>query len=282
FTFCKIPFQRFLIPTGIPPLRSGTFELSNMNQSIDDMFSNCSMEMEKQVQNLYFPREIQNDLFREAWNKNSCAQQKLDMLQSRYKALTINHTKALCVYTGETPNLYEPLNGALRTGAANYSTPYFQYHALYFWLTSAIQILKNSCETVYRRTPNVYNGQKGQIMRFGYFASTSRKPDLFDFGSETCFHIETCYGAYIDKYSVIEGEEEVLVPSYEVFQVIDMVSNSHGDLRDCKKIFVLKSVGNSSILNCKAANHNQQIRSNLKLMLVFQLLIGLLWNQSLK
>uniref|UniRef100_A0A8C6S5J1 NAD(P)(+)--arginine ADP-ribosyltransferase n=1 Tax=Neogobius melanostomus TaxID=47308 RepID=A0A8C6S5J1_9GOBI len=215
-----------------------------------------------EFQNVYFPREIQNDRFRQAWDASmSCAQQKLDMLQSRNKALTDNHTRALCVYTGNT--LYEPLNGALKTGAANYSTPSFQYHALYFWLTTAIQILKNS----------FFNGQKGQKMRFGHFASTSRKPNLSHFGSETCFHIETCYGAYIDKYSVFEGEEEVLVPSYEVFKVTDIVSNSHGDLRDCKKIFVLKSTEEyRSTLNCKAAA--LQIRSNLKLMLIILSLTG--------
>ncbi|XP_072315100.1 erythroblast NAD(P)(+)--arginine ADP-ribosyltransferase-like, partial [Eucyclogobius newberryi] len=145
----------------------------------------------------------------------------------------------------------------------------FQYHALYFWLTSALQVLKNSCETTYKRTCDVYNGKQGTVMRFGYFASTSRSPFVVEYGEETCFHIKTCFGAFIGDYSVAPSEEEVLVPSYEEFRIVDIVAES-------TKIFVLESVGHSSNLNCNAANRNQEIRVNFALISIFQVLIALL------
>lgn len=122
-----------------------------------------------------------------------------------YQELTSNHTRAFCIYTNDEPNLYVPLNAALRTGAGIYSTPSFKYHALYFCLVSAIQILKNSCETTYRRTKDIYNGEINQNMRFGYFASSSQKPDLVQFGNDTCLHITTCYGAYIEVLNNCRG-----------------------------------------------------------------------------
>lgn len=264
--------------------QSGTIELSMMDKCIDDSFTNCNVKMDQQVKTVYFPREIKNPLFREAWDvSEECALEQLKKLQNMYQALTSNHTRALCIYTNDEPILYVPLNAALRTGAGIYSTPSFKYHALYFWLVSAIQILKNSCETTYRRTNDIYTGKINQNMRFGYFASSSRKPNLLQFGNETCFHIRTCHGAYIEKYSIIAGEDEVLIPPYEVFKVTKIVKNSYGSLQNCKKIFVLESVGTKSNLNCKATNlytenHNEQKRASFPLIFGLQLLIALLWN----
>ncbi|KAJ0055714.1 hypothetical protein NL108_009970 [Boleophthalmus pectinirostris] len=261
------------------PPQLGTIELSMMNQSIDDMFSNCIDKMATQVQEVYFPREIQISPFRDAWKKaTSCALKKLETLQTKSKELTINHTKALCIYTLESPKVYEQLNTALRTGAPNYNTTAFQYHALYFWITSALQIM-NSCQTTYRRTKNVYNGIVNTTMRFGNLASSSLRPNMNDiiFGSVTCFHIKTCLGAYIGNFSTYPSEEEVLIPPYETFKIIKIVATSYGALK-CNKIFVLESVGHKSNLNCKAVSHNQGTRANIPLILGFQLLIGLIWN----
>ncbi|KAJ0055707.1 hypothetical protein NL108_009955 [Boleophthalmus pectinirostris] len=257
-----------------------TFNLSMMNQCIDDMFDNCKEKMEEQVQKVYFPREIKNEEFKAAWEKSeTCSIRKLQNLQRMYSQLTINHTRALCVYTEEEPNIYRPLNAALRNGAANYSTSNFQYHALYFWITTALQILKpdQSIVQTYRKTGDVYNGQVNQTIRFGHFASSSLNSSLDDFGSETCFHIKTRLGANIDKYSEF-AEEEVLIPPYEKFKITKIVPNSYEKL-ECTKIFVLESEGQSSKLNCKAANHNQKMRANRALTIGFQILIGLTWSR---
>lgn len=251
-------------------------ELSMMDQCVDDKFTNCSEKMSKKVQEVYFPQEILNPPFQKAWNlAESCAKENLDKLPSENKALNKDHLQAICVYTNATTKMFTLLNGQVRNGAAVYDTPEFQYHALYYWLASAIDILEKSCEITYKRTSNVYSGKVGATMRFGYFASSSRSPFLAEYGNETCFLIKTCFGAYIGNFSVVPSEEEVLIPSYEEFRIKDIVSDSYEEFK-CKKIFVLESVGHSSNLNCKAANHNPEMRADFVLILGFQLLIGLL------
>lgn len=253
-------------------------ELSMMDQCVDDMFTSCVEKMSKKVQEVYFPREILNPPFRDAWNlAESCAKENLDKLPNQDKALTKDHLQAICVYTNASTKMFALLNEQVRNGAAVYDTPDFQYHALYFWLASAIDILGKSCEMTYKRTQNIYSGKLGTTMRFGYFASSSRSPFLVEYGNETCFFIKTCSGAYIGNYSVVPSEEEVLIPSYEEFRIADYVSDSYGEFK-CKKIFVLESVGHSSDLDCKAANHKQEMRAGFVLILGFQLLIGLMMN----
>lgn len=253
-------------------------ELNMMDQCIDDMFTGCLDKMSEKVQIVYFPREIQNPPFKNAWNlAESCAKTNLDKLPNDQKALTKDHLQAMCVYTNATTKMFALLNEQVRNGAATYDTEDFQYHALYFWLASAIDIIGKTCEMTYKRTPYVYSGKVGTTMRFGYFASSSRSPFLLEYGSETCFYIRTCSGGFIGNYSVVPREEEVLIPSYEEFRIVDIVADSYGEFK-CKKIFVLESVGHSSNGNCKAVNDSPELRSFFTLIVGFQLLIGLFWN----
>lgn len=253
-------------------------DLSMMDQCIDDMFNGCYDKMSEKVQKVYFPREIQNPPFRNAWDlAESCSKMNLDKLPDEDKALTKDHLQAICVYTNATTKMYALLNEQVRNGAASYDTADFQYHALYYWLATAIDMLGKSCEITYKRTPYVYTGEVGTTIRFGYFASSSRSPFLLEYGSETCFYIRTCQGGFIGKYSTFPSEEEVLIPSYEEFTITDIVADSYGEFK-CKKIFVLESAGHSSKLNCKAANSSREIRAFLSLIIGLQLLIGILWN----
>ncbi|KAK7910201.1 hypothetical protein WMY93_014885 [Mugilogobius chulae] len=261
-----------------------SYELSVMNASIDDELSGCTIKTGNKIISEYFPREIQAEPFRTAWKTaDSCAKNKLDRMQSKYKELNINHTRALCAYTKEKPLLYQPLNQALRQGSALYGTPDFPFHTVYFWLTSAIQILQKSCETTYRRTDIEIDGKVNQVMRFGQFASTSRDP-MLDFGMTTCFHIRTCRGAYISEYSDFKGEQEVLIPPYETFKIVEIVLGtyqnpvSYGEIKNCYKIFVLESASlYRSKLNCKIANGNGQIKANIPLIICVQIVIGFMW-----
>uniref|UniRef100_A0A3B4A8T9 NAD(P)(+)--arginine ADP-ribosyltransferase n=1 Tax=Periophthalmus magnuspinnatus TaxID=409849 RepID=A0A3B4A8T9_9GOBI len=239
-----------------------SIELSLMDDSIDDMFTDCRIKTTEKIIGVYYPREIQSDPFRLAWNEaDSCTSNMLEMTESKYKKLTVNHTRALCAYSKKTPSLYKPLNVALRQSSALYSTPAFPFHTIYFWLTSAIQILKTSCETTYRRTDLTFNGKLHQVIRFGQFASSSRNPNL-DFGRQTCFQIRTCLGAFISEYSNFKHEQEVLIPPYEKFKIIKILLGtiqnpaSYGEMKNCFRIFVLESVGSHTKLNCKVANRN--------------------------
>ncbi|KAK7910194.1 hypothetical protein WMY93_014878 [Mugilogobius chulae] len=227
--------------------------LCMMHQSVDDMYDGCENAMAKIVKTKYFPSEINmNALFREGWNKAiNCANNKYRTRPN--KALTIDQIRALCVYTAEKPKVYDPFNKAMQCNAARYTSNAFKYHALHFWLTSAIKTINpnRKCRITYRRNNVKFIGKKFQRIRFGSFASTSMRPDLVRFGTETCFYITTCYGASIQNYSDHAGEAEVLVPPYEKFQIIHIASGSYKGLSRCKNIFVLKSVGRESNLNCK-------------------------------
>ncbi|KAK7910191.1 hypothetical protein WMY93_014875 [Mugilogobius chulae] len=211
-----------------------TIPLSMMNQSVDDMYDGCNEAMAKKAASVYFPREIKNQPFNEAWRvAKSFAKTKYN--NRKDKELTLNQVQAIYVYTQEFPRFYENLNAAVRVGADSYMAA-FPFHAFHFWLTSAIQILSDNkqCQTTYRRNNVRFRGQVNQEIRFGYFASSSKEPSLTTFGKETCFHIETCFGASIENYSG-KSESEVLIPPYEKFKIIRIETGSYKSCCDPRR-----------------------------------------------
>ncbi|XP_055012537.1 NAD(P)(+)--arginine ADP-ribosyltransferase 2-like isoform X1 [Boleophthalmus pectinirostris] len=212
-----------VLPSAVESQKSGTIPLSMMDQSVDDMYDGCSDAMAKKVKRTYFPREKKNNqLFSKAWKQaESCANNKYNTRKN--KMLTKDQVQALCVYTAAWPNVYEPFNAAVRVSAANYTTNAFKYHALHYWLVSALQILRINkvCRTTYRRSKDTFTGQKNQEIRFGSFTSTSKNANLTTFGTETCFQITSCLGAYIKDYSALPHEREVLIPPYEKFRIME-------------------------------------------------------------
>nr|XP_020482106.1 ecto-ADP-ribosyltransferase 4-like [Labrus bergylta] len=226
--------------------------LGMVKDSVDDMYFGCQEKMMEKVKTYYFNKEIRNSKFESAWSETTkCAEKRP---READKALTKDHMHAICVYTDN--NIYDIFNTAVRTEASKYSFS-FQFHSLHFLLTSAIQILNSNykCHTTYRRTRSLFSGNVGQIIRFGSFASSSYLNNLTDFGNETCFKIKTCSGAYLGDYSAIDGEEEVLIPPYEMFTVTKKVLGplNYGELLDCEVVYWLESAGLRSRLNCKAA-----------------------------
>uniref|UniRef100_A0A8C6S6L7 NAD(P)(+)--arginine ADP-ribosyltransferase n=1 Tax=Neogobius melanostomus TaxID=47308 RepID=A0A8C6S6L7_9GOBI len=164
-------------------------------------------------------KQMKDSLFKSAWKKaESCANKKYETRKD--KALTKDHLQAICAYTAGQPKLFEPFNAAVRRGRIN-----------------------KLCRITYRRK-----------VRFGSFTSTSKEPNLLQFGKKTCFHIQTCFGAYLKDYSVLgKHEREVLIPPYEMFKIVKITKGSYEKMTNCNTIFVLKNAGNLSNLNCKAA-----------------------------
>ncbi|XP_067438123.1 ecto-ADP-ribosyltransferase 5-like isoform X5 [Thunnus thynnus] len=237
----------------LPIVNSSSFPLNMAPDAVDDMYCGCTEEMKDKVKK-YFKKENVGK-FKEAWT--NCSNK-----HPKDKALTKNHMQAICVYTSQYEKIpnnktpYEEFNTAVRTGRNIYGRS-FKFHFLHYWLTTAIQTLKKSqnCQTAYRRTGDDYTGNVNDIIRFGAFASSSKRKDRILFGNKTCFKIETCSGAYLKNYSRFPKEEEVLIPPYETFKITDIIEgrNKFPDLKDCEKVFVLKSVGDKSNLNCKLA-----------------------------
>ncbi|XP_042259896.1 T-cell ecto-ADP-ribosyltransferase 1-like isoform X3 [Thunnus maccoyii] len=236
----------------LPIVNSSSFPLDMVHNAVDDKYKGCTERMEKKVEEEYFNKENKGK-FQKAWkNAGKCSDKQKD---PEDKALTKNHMKAICAYTSD--EIYNEFNQAVRTGRDIYGSS-FKFHYLHYWLTSAIQTLKKSqnCQTTYRRTWHEFTGKVKQKIRFGAFASSSKRTNLKHFGNKTCFKIKTCSGAYLKHYSTFEThEEEVLIPPYERFKITNIIEGrgKFPDLEDCEKVFILESAGEQSNLNCKLA-----------------------------
>lgn len=214
------------------------------------MYFGCNETMVNVIDK-YFERE-NTGMFAVIWKKaRNCAQRNLDY-KDKDKDLTMDHMLAICVYTSSFEKLYEQFNNAVRTNRSSYVTS-FPFHSLHFWLTSAVQILSRNtkCLTTYRRSNFIFTGHVNDIIRFGFFASCSRKPSLLHFGEKTCFKIKTCSGAYLKKYPHLKDyEEEVLIPPYEIFKITEKIQNIPTNENNCETEYVLESAGVHSNLNC--------------------------------
>ncbi|XP_044199368.1 T-cell ecto-ADP-ribosyltransferase 1-like isoform X1 [Thunnus albacares] len=233
--------------SGSSPPPPDPIPLNMVPEAVDDKYDGCDKEMEKKVNSTYFKEENVGTL-KMVWEKCS------NKTYPQNKALIKNHMLAICVYTSRY--IYKEFNDAVRTNRTIYGSS-FRFHSLHFWLTTAIQKLNNNhqCQTTYRKTNVTFTGNVNDIIRFGAFASSSIETNLKDFGNKTCFKIETCSGAYLKNYSWFQDEEEVLIPPYETFKITDIIEG-RGEfpvLKDCEKVFVLKSEQKDvSNLNCKS------------------------------
>lgn len=228
--------------------------MSMVKDAVDDMYLGCRETMAKMVKDKYFKKENTGD-FEKVWKKaQSCANKRLKRKHQEDQALTKDHLQAICVYSSDYEKFYKTFNTEILKGKDIYNTV-FQFHSLHFWLTSALQILSDNrnCHIAYRRTNIEIIGKVNQIIRFGFFASSSKKTTLSHFGNKTCFKIRTCSGAFLKHYAALgDHEQEVLIPPYEQFKIINKTKGFEG-LHDCEVVYILESAGVHSNLNCNAA-----------------------------
>ncbi|KAM4750123.1 LOW QUALITY PROTEIN: erythroblast NAD(P)(+)--arginine ADP-ribosyltransferase-like [Anableps anableps] len=198
-----------------------SFPVDMAENSIDDMYSTCATKMEAKVNKTYFKKEINDILFLNNWTAaENCAKRKKQR-EAGDEALTRDHMQAICVYSaGGQADFYKAFSDAVRIKRKQYGSS-FPFHSLHFWLTRAIQILKNNneCCTTFHRTTTKFTGEVNREIRFGTFASSSKLLNLFQFGHTTCYKFTTCYGAYLKKYPKLGEEEEVLIPPCEKFKI---------------------------------------------------------------
>ncbi|XP_068583423.1 erythroblast NAD(P)(+)--arginine ADP-ribosyltransferase-like [Cebidichthys violaceus] len=237
-------------------------QMNMVETAVDDMYFGCNETMTKMIKDKYF-KEENTKVFADVWKKaQRCAKKRLQNRDKGDEALTKDHMQAICVYISDYQEFYKTFNDQIQTGMSTYRTS-FPFHSLHFWLTSAVQILNNNknCHTSYRRTRIEYSGNVNQIMRFGFFASSSYKTTLNRFGKKTCFKIKTCLGASLKHHSSLAKEEqEVLIPPYEKFKIVKKTRGLDVEgLGDCEVVYILESAGVHSNLNCNAANERPMI-----------------------
>nr|XP_014129750.2 NAD(P)(+)--arginine ADP-ribosyltransferase 2-like [Zonotrichia albicollis] len=158
---------------------------------------------------------------------------------------------ALMAYTSQ--DIYKDFNAAVRTAGLSRQIyrKNFHFKTLHFLLTQALVTLRQAqnkqCHHVFRGVRDIrFKAQRGQSVRFGQFASTSlRKEIALHFGRDTIFEVHTCHGVDIQQFSMYPGEEEVLIPPFEVFEVTKVTRNG-------KRTWIsLRSAGTFSKYNCE-------------------------------
>ncbi|XP_058864338.1 erythroblast NAD(P)(+)--arginine ADP-ribosyltransferase-like [Acipenser ruthenus] len=189
--------------------------------SLDDQYVGCRKEMLKIVNKKYLSSEFKkNPDFKNAWDTA-----KKTMKKKKQKALKLEQAMAIYVYTMDA--VHDQFNKAVREGGTHYKD--FPFKSLHFLLTDALNTLrsqKGKCYKVFRGVTKKSTAVVGAIVRFGQFASTSVDKNVAkEFGTTTVFEIHTCLGVLIEEYSDNPYEEEVLIPPFEKFKVLNVKGN---------------------------------------------------------
>uniref|UniRef100_A0A3B1JHB5 NAD(P)(+)--arginine ADP-ribosyltransferase n=1 Tax=Astyanax mexicanus TaxID=7994 RepID=A0A3B1JHB5_ASTMX len=235
-------------------LMNNSIVLDDYPDSVDDPFDGCKEDMRKLIKTKYLDKELNNNKkfskFRKDWEEDKSHPKLEGKFDEGLRKI------ALFEYTG---SLYKNLNTKMRTGRKDYKTTFGRI-SLHFLITDGIQHLNpdNKCQTTYRFCRDKYV-IKGDKIRFGGFTSSSLNSKLDTFGRETCFIIETCFGADISELSHFKKEAEVLIPPYEEFKVDLAEKEIPEELSDCRQVYKLKST------KIKKNNMNCELLKNKKM-----------------
>ncbi|XP_059538262.1 ecto-ADP-ribosyltransferase 4 isoform X1 [Myotis daubentonii] len=220
--------------------------------SFDDQYQGCSQQVMKELsQGDYVAKEVEAQTnYYKIWNNAHLTW--LNRPKALPKNMTITHAVAILVYT---------LNNHVRSeftramaSAARSPWQYkhsFHFKYLHYYLTSAIQLLRKGiavkndslCYQVHHEADFYLKAYIGATLRFGQFLPTSLlRKEAQQSGNQTLFTILTCLGAPVQDFSL---REEVLVPPYELFEVVNMSYHPRGNWLQ------LRSTGNLSTYNCQ-------------------------------
>ncbi|XP_040391310.1 erythroblast NAD(P)(+)--arginine ADP-ribosyltransferase-like isoform X1 [Cygnus olor] len=204
--------------------------------SFDDQYQGCRTRMEEELKEVN-RTEFQNQTYAETWRS---AVEKWQSQQGNSIYPTVlrkEQAVAVLAYTAGT-GLYKQFNAAVREGGRSreYYLQSFHFKTLHFLLTEALRTLREAqdvqdCHTVYRGIKDIrFTAQLHQTVRFGQFASASLKKEVAQkFGNDTLFSVHTCYGVSIRNFSFYPDQDEVLIPPFEVFKVINFTRDRDGN-----------------------------------------------------
>uniref|UniRef100_A0A8D1S864 NAD(P)(+)--arginine ADP-ribosyltransferase n=1 Tax=Sus scrofa TaxID=9823 RepID=A0A8D1S864_PIG len=174
--------------------------------------------------------QTRNPRPQEGWGLTKVAREQGRPGQSLAPGFREEHGVALLAYTANSP-LHKEFNAAVREAGRSraHYLHHFSFKTLHFLLTEALQLLSSGqrppqCHQVFRGVQGLRfrPAGPGATVRLGGFASASlQNAAAQQFGEDTFFGIWTCLGAPIKGYSFFPGEEEVLIPPFETFQVIN-------------------------------------------------------------
>uniref|UniRef100_A0A8D0KZE9 NAD(P)(+)--arginine ADP-ribosyltransferase n=1 Tax=Strix occidentalis caurina TaxID=311401 RepID=A0A8D0KZE9_STROC len=220
--------------------------------SFDDQYRGCGRMMEEELEELNRSEFARNRVYAEAWTLAAAEWRNRQGHIPQPPALRPEHAVALLAYTLQEP-LYREFNAAVREAGRSREKYLgaFCFKTLHFLLTEALRVLRDAqprrCHRVYRGVRDIrFTAQQHQSVRFGRFTSTSLQNKTSQlFGQDTTFLVETCYGARISNFSSFPGEEEVLIPPFESFEVSDVARDGN------RALIQLRSQDARSTYNCE-------------------------------
>ncbi|CAK6449027.1 unnamed protein product [Pipistrellus nathusii] len=253
-----------------PITRRGLFSkerpLDMAPTSFDDQYAGCAAAMTAALPDLNRTEFQTNKVYADSWVQASSQWQdrkawgpewglSLTPMSPPPPGFRDEHGVALLAYTANTP-LHKEFNAALREAGRTrvHYLQHFSFKTFHFLLTEALQLLSKAqrspqCRQVFRgvRGLRFQPTGRGATVRLGGFASASLKNATAQhFGEDTFFGIWTCLGVPIRSYSFFPEEEEVLIPPFETFQVINSSRPAQGPTR-----IYLRALGKHSVYNCE-------------------------------
>uniref|UniRef100_A0A8C7E209 NAD(P)(+)--arginine ADP-ribosyltransferase n=1 Tax=Naja naja TaxID=35670 RepID=A0A8C7E209_NAJNA len=219
--------------------------------SFDDQYKGCVELMEAEMAELNRTEFAINRVYADAWAEAASMWKEKKASLPEPSALKPEHAIALMAYTVQG-RFHKDFNTAVRE-AGRTRDDYlhrFHYKAFHFLLTRALHLLgitaQPRCHKVYRGVRSVrFTSERAKLVRFGQFTSSSRSNEsALHFGTDSFFTIETCYGVNIKNYSFFPGEEEVLIPPFEKFKVVNFTRGQETNF------IHLVSLEDESVYNC--------------------------------
>ncbi|XP_029771206.1 GPI-linked NAD(P)(+)--arginine ADP-ribosyltransferase 1 [Suricata suricatta] len=240
--------------------------------SFDDQYAGCAAAMTAALPDLNQTEFQANKVYADGWALASSQWQERQAwgpewgpsptrLPPQPPGFRDEHGVALLAYTANSP-LHKQFNAAVREAGRSraFYLHHFSFKTLHFLLTEALQLLGKGqrspqCHQVFRGVHGLRfrPAVPGATVRLGGFASASlQNVAAQQFGEDTFFGIWTCLGAPIKGYSFFPGEDEVLIPPFETFQVINASRQAQGPAR-----IYLRALGKRSTYNCEYIKDKQ-------------------------
>lgn len=220
--------------------------------SFDDQYRGCGRMMKEELQELNRTEFTNNSVYANAWTIAAAEWRNRRGRVPQTPTLRPEHAIAFLAYTQQGP-LYRAFNVAVREAGRSRGEYLRNFHfkVLHFLLTEALHSLRDTrhhqCHRVYRGVQGIrFTARSWQSIRFGHFTSASlRYESTQNFGQDTFFSMETCYGVPIRDFSSFPEEEEVLIPPFESFEVTSVTRNGS------RALIQLRSQAANSTYNCE-------------------------------